>query len=159
MINSNPPNNAIANNKQPDKNQVQQSNFQLILQNLETTNRRLKLSEEKQTLISRKFELLEQNLVNFERATNQKISNLNEQVQMINKELNELKETVSNILETLKNVADKNTVKEIEKYLELWNPVKFATIDDVRRIVNEERTSVSENKTIKKDLNKLFFNK
>jgi len=145
--------------QQPTRNNPpSNANFQLVLQNLETTSRRLKLSEEKQTLLSRKFELLEQNLVNFERSANQKISKLSEQLQTITKEVNEIKETIDNILQTLKNVANKNSVKEIKKYLELWNPVKFATIDDVKRILQEEiYVSREKNTKIKKDLNKLFF--
>ncbi len=125
------------NKTQPAKNNAN-VDFQLVLQNLETISRRLKLNEEKQTLLSRKFELLEQNLVNFERTTNQRISKISEQVHFLTKEINELKETISGILENLKNAADKSSVKKIEKYLELWNPVKFATIDDVKRIVNEK---------------------
>ena len=41
------------------------------------------------------------------------------------------------IIKELQSVARKEEVKVLEKYINLWNPIKFVTSNEVEQIVND----------------------
>ncbi|HDP73951.1 MAG TPA: hypothetical protein ENN46_03300 [Candidatus Woesearchaeota archaeon] len=115
----------------------------LLAGNLENINRRLKLNEEKTNLLSRKFELMEQNFVNFQRKNDALTKSTNEELTEFRKELEEIKEVLIKIKDDMKKVAKKQETDALKKYLQLWNPVQFATREDVlmmiERRINEKK--------------------
>jgi uncharacterized protein YdiU (UPF0061 family) len=110
----------------------------LLANNLENINRRLKLDEEKTNLVSRKFELMEQNFVSFQRRSEALSKSTNEELTEFRKELEEIKEALFKIRDEMKKVAKKQETDALKKYLQLWNPIKFATREDVEMIVDRK---------------------
>ena len=62
--------------------------------------------------------------------------------------MQEIREKMGLIIKELQSVARKEEVKVLEKYINLWNPIKFVTSNEVEQIVNdalERKTKKSQN--------------
>ena len=55
----------------------------------------------------------------------------------IKKELNDVKEKILEMVSELETNAKKEEVKILEKYINMWNPIKFVTQNEVEQIVKE----------------------
>ena len=51
--------------------------------------------------------------------------------------MQELREKLMMVIRELQTVARKDEVKVLEKYINLWNPLKFVTQNEVEQIINE----------------------
>ncbi len=109
-----------------------------VMNTIDSTNKRLKLCEERITLLSRKVELIEQNLLNFERKINNNIKVINDELDEFRRDINEIKKVLSKMNDEMKTFAKKELVTTIQKYLDLWNPVKFVTLEELNNILNEK---------------------
>ena len=100
--------------------------------------RRMKVVEEGMNNLRKKVLVNEQNDMN----RHKKII-LSEKTTLT--ELNELKKEIENIKRILKEViselrgsAKKEDVTVLKKYIDMWNPVKFATEETVEKIIDEK---------------------
>ena len=127
--------NLFSSPKKEDKGVVApKSNFQ--------TERRMRVLEERISNIKSRLNLVEQNVLEI----NKKMSHIQQDT---NKEMNELQKSVSQInlnigkiIKEFSLVAQKRDVDTLSKYIDLWNPVKFATIGTVEKIVDEKLKKV-----------------
>jgi len=55
----------------------------------------------------------------------------------IRKEIHEIKDKLILLIKELQSVARKEEVKVLEKYINLWSPIKFVTQNEVEQIINE----------------------
>jgi predicted RNase H-like nuclease (RuvC/YqgF family) len=74
-----------------------------------------------------------------------KVGELTKEIKMVNDELVELKrerehlhEKMGLIIKELKVTAGKEEVLTLKKYIDLWNPMHFATQKDVERLIEEK---------------------
>lgn len=49
----------------------------------------------------------------------------------------EIKNSITKIAEELRFFAKKEQIRVIEKYIDLWNPLKFVTESDLKKILEE----------------------
>lgn len=138
MPNNTPNQTKTSNQQEPQQKGNINSDYTLLQNNLDNLNRRLKLSDEKQIILSKKVEFLEQNMVTFEKTATSNLKNLKEELEDLKNDFSSIKEKLAEILEQMKNVARKESVDEIIKYLDTWSPIHFVTEDDVKRIVEEK---------------------
>lgn len=101
-------------------------------------NARLRLSEERYSDLRRKLALIEQNLVANHKKSSSDIKALEAQIAEINRAIELVEERILAVIKEVKLTAKKEDLDVLKKYLELWNPVKFATVDAVERIVDEK---------------------
>ena len=66
------------------------------------------------------------------------IKTLTSDINEIRKEMLDMKEKILMIVKDLEGAAKINEVKVLEKYINLWNPVKFVTQNEVERIIDEK---------------------
>jgi predicted transcriptional regulator len=71
------------------------------------------------------------------------IKNMNEEIVELKRNLYEIKEVTEKIIKEMNVFAKKESVKVLEKYINLWNPVKFITEEDVRKILRGELKSIT----------------
>ena len=88
---------------------------------------RLRLLEERHTNLDRKFEVMESNALEDERRMNREIKTLNSEVTEIKSMLDEFKDKINLIVNELKTFAGKQEIDVLRKYIDLWDPVRFAT--------------------------------
>ncbi|MCK4589781.1 MAG: hypothetical protein KAT77_05015 [Nanoarchaeota archaeon] len=101
-------------------------------------NNRLGLVEEKLTNLNKKFEVLEKNMLDGFKKINSDLRSFDSEVLDIKREVNGIKQKLDLVIKELKMTAGKDELNTIQKYLDLWNPVKFATRDYVEKIIDEK---------------------
>lgn len=101
-------------------------------------NIRLKNLEEKNSMIREAVNLLGDNLINFKNSLNNEINLINKDLREIRIELNKIKETTLHIIQESSDFARKTELESLQKYIKLWEPLKFVKEEQVREIVKEE---------------------
>ncbi|PIN75366.1 hypothetical protein COV18_04220 [Candidatus Woesearchaeota archaeon CG10_big_fil_rev_8_21_14_0_10_37_12] len=105
---------------------------------IRTLTARLRINEERNSELRRKLLVVEQNmLTNHKQATNE--------IKTVQQELTELRHTmhiiedkIMTVIKELRLTARKEDIQLIKKYLEIWKPVKFATLDKVEELIDEK---------------------
>lgn len=100
--------------------------------------RRLRVLEEGTTNIRRSLQVTEQNMLSKNREFNTEIKALGSEFHEIKREISEIKERMVDLLKDLENAAKLDEVKVLEKYVNMWNPIKFVTGAEVERIIEEK---------------------
>src|SRR3989344_1121327 len=62
---------------------------------------------------------------------------IHEEIREIKTDMFEIKNSIKKIAEELRFFAKKEQVKVLEKYIDLWNPLKFVTEEELRRVLEE----------------------
>ncbi|MBS3147602.1 hypothetical protein J4219_01835 [Candidatus Woesearchaeota archaeon] len=99
---------------------------------------RQRVGEERYSELRKKLLLIENNML-----ANQKRS-LND-VKSLQTDLNELKRTIQaaedkiiTIIKELRLTARREDIDVLKRYLELWDPVRFVSVDQVEKIIDEK---------------------
>ncbi len=119
------------------KQQQEVSDISGITTDVNTLSRRLRLLEEGFTNLRRFFQVTEENMISKHKHFSAEIKTLTSDIMEIRKEIQELRDKLSLVIRELQTVARKEEVKVLEKYINLWNPIKFVTQNEVEQIINE----------------------
>ena len=113
---------------------------------INTLSRRLRLIEEGFTNLRRFFQVTEENILAKNKHYSAEIKTIASDIGEIRKEIQEIRDKLVLVIRELQTVARKEEVKVLEKYINLWNPVKFVSQNEVEAIINE----ILENKQAEK---------
>ena len=119
--------------------QQQESSLSFILSDL---NARIRVLESKYSLFGERLLLINQNVIEEYKKFSRELKSVDEDITEIKKEVFHLKEVASELAKEMDMFARKDSVKVLEKYINLWNPMHFVTESDVNRIIEryfEER--------------------
>ena len=111
--------------------------FSGITTDVNTLSRRLRLLEEGFTNLRRFFQITEENIIAKNKHFSAEIKTLTSDVNEVRKEIQEMKDKLILVIRELQSVARKEEVKVLERYINLWNPIKFVTQNEVEQIINE----------------------
>ena len=117
--------------------QPEAPDFSGMTTDINTLSRRLRLLEEGFTNLRRFFQVTEENIIAKNRHNSAEIKTIASDISEIRKEMQELRDKMLLIIRELQTTARKDEVKVLEKYINLWNPVKFVTQNEVEQIINE----------------------
>lgn len=112
--------------------------FSEVKGDINNLERRLRVLEEGFTNIRRSLQVAEQNMLSKNKTFSTEIRTLTSDINEIRKEISDIKEKVLMVLKELESAAKINEVKVLEKYINLWNPVKFVTQNEVEQIIDEK---------------------
>ncbi len=99
--------------------------------------------EEKYSNLTRRMQLLEQNVIGYNKRAVTDLKSLNSEIMEVKKQIDDLNEKIGLIAKELQTLAKKEDVDILRKYLDLWEPVNFVTQVGVDRAVQralEEKT-------------------
>jgi hypothetical protein len=99
---------------------------------------RLRILESKQSLLSEKMLVMNQNMIEEYRKTLKDVKVMDAEIKDLKKELENVKNIVRHFSEEAGKFAKQSDVKVLEKYIKLWDPLKFVTEKEVRKIIKEE---------------------
>jgi hypothetical protein len=99
--------------------------------------RRLRMLEERNSTLQRKNQLTDQNMLAHQKKVATDIRSINQEIGELKEEVAKLKDTMLLVIQELKESAKKNDIVVLEKYLKLWEPVRFVTQNQVERIVKD----------------------
>lgn len=108
-----------------------------MTEDINTLSRRLRLLEEGFTNLRRFFQITEENIIAKNKHYSAEIKTLTSDINEVRKEIQELKDKLLLVIKELQTVARKEEVKVLEKYINLWNPIKFVTQNEIESIINE----------------------
>ena len=117
--------------------QQEAPDFSGITTDVNTLSRRLRLLEEGFTNLRRFFQVTEENMIAKNKHFSAEIKTISSDIMEIRKEIQELKDKLLLVIRELQTVARKEEVKVLEKYINLWNPIKFVSQNEVEQIINE----------------------
>ncbi len=99
--------------------------------------RRMRLLEERYTTLRKKTQLSDQNMLNLQKDLHRNVTAFGDEMTDLRKELLELRDTVRLVIKEIKDCAKTEDVKVLESYINLWDPIKYVTKEEVARIVEE----------------------
>jgi len=98
---------------------------------------RLRVLEERSTNIKKKQELIEQNMLSHRKRYAEEIDLLKDEMDEVKRTIAEIENRIIMLIKELRMSAKKEDVDSLMKYIELWEPVKFVTQNQVENIVRE----------------------
>ncbi len=112
--------------------------FTGIQKDINTLNTRLRVGEERYADLRAKLQLLEQNMLSHQKKLSQDMKNFNAEFMEIKRTLGEVENKIILLIKEIQLTAKKEDVDVLKRYVELWEPAKFATVNLVEKIVKEE---------------------
>jgi hypothetical protein len=98
---------------------------------------RVRTLEGKYNLLRDRALIINQNMIEEYQKINTELKHLNEDIKEMRKEIFHIKETLKHIVKEFDQFSKKEDVKVLEKYIKLWNPMKFTSEAEVRKIIEE----------------------
>ncbi len=98
---------------------------------------RIRVLESKQSLFNERLLLVNQNMIEEFKTFMNEIKTVRTDVAEINKDLKNIKNIIKHLSEEAGDFARKDKIMVLEKYINLWNPLKFVTREEAERLVNE----------------------
>ncbi|MEK6983496.1 MAG: hypothetical protein AABX33_02900 [Nanoarchaeota archaeon] len=117
--------------------QQEAPDFSGITSDVNTLSRRLRLLEEGFTNLRRFFQVTEENVLAKNKHFSAEIKTLASDISEVRKEIQELRDKLLLVIKELQTVARREEVKVLEKYINLWNPIKFVSQNEVGQIISE----------------------
>ena len=112
--------------------------FTEVKGDINNLERRLRVLEESFTNIRRSLQVAEQNMLSKSKTFSTEIRTLTSDINEIRKEIADIKEKILMLVKDLEITAKINDIKVLEKYINMWNPVKFVTQNEVEQIIDEK---------------------
>ena len=119
------------------KQQPQAPDLSGITTDINSLSRRLKLLEEGFTNLRRFLQVTEENIIAKNKHYSAEFKTVNSDIMELRKELQETREKLVLVIKELQTVARKEEVKVLEKYINLWNPIKFVSQNEIEGIIND----------------------
>ena len=98
---------------------------------------RLRVDEQRGSELRKKMLFLEQNILSNHRSAIDHIKSLQQELLDTKRHLQDVEDKMITVIKELRLTARKEDVDVMRKYLDLWDPVKFVTLDQVERMINE----------------------
>tara|TARA_Y100000310_G_C20692103_1_gene822996 strand:- start:200 stop:643 length:444 start_codon:yes stop_codon:yes gene_type:complete len=108
-----------------------------VRQEINAISTRLRLLEEGFANLRRMSQITEESLLSKGKHYNTEFRTTNSDISDIKKEINEIKDKMLLMIKELQTTAKLEDVKVIDKYVNLWNPIRFVTHSEVDNIVKE----------------------
>lgn len=112
----------------------QQANYEQIVYELIN---RIRILESKQNLFSEKMLVMNQNMIEEYKKLTTEIKRTNTTSKIIEEDLNNVKNILRHLSEEASKFAMKEDVKTLEKYINLWDPLKFVTEKEVKEMLKK----------------------
>ena len=117
--------------------QQQMQDISGITADINNVSRRLRLLEESFTNMRRTLQVTEENMLQKNKTFASEIKTINSEITEIRNEIADVKDKIVMLIQELRTAAKRDEVKVLEKYINLWNPVKFVTQNEVEAMVKD----------------------
>jgi hypothetical protein len=107
-------------------------------------NRRMRVVEERFLCIQKKQQVTEENMMETSKDVEASIKSLTEEVALLQEKFSEIRDRLQDFSEQLDTKASENEFLVFKKYLELWKPVNFVTVQGVETMIDQKLKKLSE---------------
>jgi hypothetical protein len=112
---------------------------------------RLNELEEKQRLLRDRTLLIGENLISLKEESSKENLDFKKQINRIEVEIKELKQLNKRIINEIGNFARKTELEILERQMKMFQPLEFARIKDIKKIIEE---GILKTKNLNKEKNK-----
>jgi septal ring factor EnvC (AmiA/AmiB activator) len=110
-------------------------NFSDINNIARDNSKRMRVIEERVNNLRKSLQIVEHNFLKETQRFNTEIKSINSEIMDMKHSINELSEKIEMLGFELKETAKKEEIKVFQRYIDLWNPGKFASYSEVEKIV------------------------
>ena len=100
---------------------------------------RLKLAEERYTNLSKRNQLTESSLLDFERDIRAELKTLSKQLSDLRRKIGEINTKLDAVNGELGVVVRKHEFSVLERYLDMWQPLQFVTREEAARLIRDAK--------------------
>lgn len=93
--------------------------------------------EENMRLLKERTHILSQTVLKQNERFNKEFAIIKDDIQGLRNEIDRLKEAVEHIVSESAELARREELKVLERYMKMFEPLKFTTEEDVKRIINK----------------------
>jgi predicted nucleic acid-binding Zn-ribbon protein len=111
---------------------------ELITNSISDSNRRIRLMEDRIDNLRSHLELLENNILEMNKSMSDELNNFNKTAHELRREVQGSIENVGKLAEKIDELASKDSVKVIEKYIDLLNPMMLVTRDELNEVIKDK---------------------
>lgn len=104
--------------------------------------------EENMRLLKEKVFVLSQTILKQNDRLNKELTLIKDDIRDLRNEIDRVKEVVEHIVHESSEFARKEELQVLERYMKMFEPLKFATEDDVKRIVKKMLKEKGEKESI-----------
>jgi hypothetical protein len=115
-----------------------------IRADINNVNTRVRLSEERYNDLRKKLQFLEQSDLTFQKKVLGEIKMVQADVTALKRDLGETKNRLVLLIKELQLTAKQSDIQTLQKYMDMWQPVKWVQADQVVKIVREELEKLAE---------------
>lgn len=113
---------------------------------------RVRTTEGQYNLLRDRVLIVNNNMIMQYKKTNSEMNELNKDLKELKEEIFKLKEAIRHLLSDVELFAHKDQVTVLEKYINLWSPMKFVTETEVIRLIEKHsKKEVNESGRISKN--------
>jgi len=102
---------------------------------------RLRVSEERYTDLRRKIQLIEQNMLAHHKKNQTELKTLQNDILEMKRSLRETQDRLVMAIKEIQLTARKEDVDVMRRYVEMWDPIRFVSMEQVEKIVDEKLKS------------------
>ncbi len=99
---------------------------------------RVRIGEERYSELRKKLLVVEQNMLSNHKKAITEIKSLQSDITEIKRTIQAVEDKIIMIIKELRLTARKEDIDVMKRYLDLWDPVKFITHDQVEKIIDEK---------------------
>jgi len=109
-----------------------------IYRQINDISRRLRVAEENYSGLRRKTQLSDQNILKTNKNTKTEIIAINSDIRDIRRDIKDIKDNINQMAKEMKLFAKKSDVLVIQRYVKLFDPMRFVTPNQVEQIIKEK---------------------
>jgi hypothetical protein len=109
-------------------------------------NTRVRILEGKYSLTRERMLIINQNMLDHYKKNSVSLKIIEEDITEIKDSIESLKTTLKNTLKEIKQLARKEEVKVLEKYINMWNPLKIVTEEEINELIEKRLKNVRSKK-------------
>lgn len=98
---------------------------------------RLKLAEQRYANLQKRNQLTEDAFLQFERDMRSEVRALTQRSVELRRQITEINEKIDVMLGELGKVVKRHEFAVVERYLDMWQPMKFITHDEARKMIKD----------------------
>ena len=122
------------------KEKKDDSAYQSLSKIITDLSARLKIVEERYSNLIKKTQLTDQNLIDSERQFSNQVRDLNEEIIDAKRQISDLLDKIMVLTGEIEGSVKEEDFRELQKYIELWQPTKFMTREEFEKIISKKKT-------------------
>ena len=110
----------------------------MVMQRLNDNSSRLRLVEERVSNNRERIRVFDDDLLDFKKKLTNNVKDIEEEIEGLKKNIKILEDNIHHIIKELELTAKKQDVNVIEKYVNLMDPTRYVTKEEVLKLIEKK---------------------